>query len=56
MSSNAIWESSDPKILSINQDGKATAIEQGVATITNKGDVVLQSNVHISKVNLVLLE
>ena len=50
MSSNAIWESSDTKILTINHDGRATAIDVGTAIVANKGDVVLTSQVFVSKV------
>ncbi len=43
MSSNAVWESSDSKILQIDWEGKATAIDIGSVTVSNKGDVVLTS-------------
>ena len=53
MSSNAYWESQDPWIVSIERDGKATALEIGQTSISNKGDVVLTSQVYVSKVNLI---
>ena len=55
-SSNAVWESSDLKKLIIDRDGKAKALEIGQVVVSNTGDVRLESNVFISKVNQIELD
>jgi hypothetical protein len=55
-SANAHWESDNTKILSIDSSGNARALSEGTATVSYKGDVTLQSVVHISKIDHIELD
>lgn len=53
---NAKWESSNSQVLTVDTHGHAKAEDIGASVVSYKGDVMLQSTVYVSKVQIIELD